>query len=36
VPLAIDLHENLVEMPLPVARSHPFDPALPDLVGELE
>ena len=34
VPLAVDLHEHLVEMPLPVARSHPVDPALLDLTGE--
>ena len=34
VPLPVDLHENLVEMPFPVARSNPFDPTLLDLVGE--
>ena len=34
VPLKVDLHENLVEVPLPVARSHPFDPAFSYLVGE--
>ena len=34
VPLAVDLHKNLIQMPLPTARLHPFDPALPDLGGE--
>ena len=34
VPPPIDLHEDLIEMPLPVARSHPLDPALLDLTGE--
>ena len=34
VPLPVDLHKNLVEMPLPVARSQPLDPALLDLIGE--
>lgn len=34
MPLAIDLHEDLVEMPTPAARFHPFDPALPDLGGK--
>ena len=34
VPLAVDLHENLVEMPLPMARSQTLDPTLPDLRGE--
>ena len=34
VPFAIDLHENLVEMPLPMARSQPLDPEFPDLRGE--
>lgn len=32
--LAIELHENLVEMPLPVARSHPLDLALLGPGGE--
>jgi hypothetical protein len=34
VPLTVDLHENLVKMPLPMARSQPLDPALADLVRE--
>ena len=34
VPLAVDLHENLVEMTPPVARSQPLDPALLDLICE--
>ena len=34
VPLAVDLHEDLVEMPTPIARPHPLDPALFDLIGE--
>ena len=34
VPLAIDLHEDLVEVPAPAAGFHPFDPPLPDLGGE--
>ena len=34
VPLAIDLHEDLVEMPSPAAGSHALDPALPDLGGK--
>lgn len=34
VPLAIDLHENLVEMPTPAARFHTLDPAFPDLGGK--
>jgi hypothetical protein len=34
VSLTVDLHENLVKVPLPVARFHPFDPAFPDLVRE--
>ena len=34
VPLAVDLHENLVEMPLPMARSQPLDPAFSYLTGE--
>ena len=32
--LAADLHEDLVEMPSPAARFHPFDPALLDLGRE--
>ena len=35
VPITVDLHENLVVMPLPVSELQPLDPALPDLVGEL-
>ena len=34
VTLAIDLHEDLVEMPTPVAGFHALDPALPDLRSE--
>ena len=34
VPLAIDLHEDLVEMPTPAARFHTLDPALSDLGGK--
>jgi hypothetical protein len=34
VPLAVDLHENLVKMPPPVARLHALDAALADLGGE--
>ena len=29
--LLVDLHEHLVEVPSPVARSHALNPALPDL-----
>lgn len=31
MPLTVDLHENLVEMPLPAARSQPLNAAPPDL-----
>ncbi len=31
VSLAVDLHENLVEMPSPSTGSQPLNPALPDL-----
>ena len=31
VHLAVDLHEHLVEVPSPLARAHPLDPALPNL-----
>jgi len=31
VPLSVDLHEHLVQVPTPLARAHPLDPALPDL-----
>jgi len=31
VPLAIDLHEHLVEMPPPAARFHPLDTTFSDL-----
>ena len=34
VPLTVDLHEDLVEMPTPVARSQPLDPAFSYLVCE--
>ena len=34
VPLTVDLHENLVKLPLPMARSQPLDPAHLDLIGE--
>ena len=34
VPLAVDLHKNLVKVPLPEARSHPLDPAFSYLTGE--
>ena len=34
VPLTVDLHQNLAEMPLPTARPHTFDPSFPDLVGD--
>ena len=34
VPLAVDLHKHIVEIPLPTARLHPYDSALLDLVGE--
>jgi hypothetical protein len=34
VPLAVELHENLVEMPPPIARPNPFDPAYSFLIGE--
>jgi hypothetical protein len=32
--LAVDLHEDLVEMPPPVARTHSLHTALADLGGE--
>src|SRR6056297_1629700 len=35
VPLAVDLYENLVEVPSPVAGFHAPDAPLPDLGGEL-
>jgi hypothetical protein len=31
VPLAVDLHENLVKVPPPAARPHPRNPTLSDL-----
>ena len=31
---AIDLHEHLVEVPAPAARSHALDPLIADLRGE--
>ena len=31
MPLTVDLHEHLVQVPAPLARFHAFDPALPDL-----
>jgi hypothetical protein len=31
VPLAVDLHEHLVQVPSPAAGLHALDPALPDL-----
>jgi len=34
MPLAVDLHEHLVEVPSPVAGFHALDPAFPDLSGE--
>src|SRR6056297_471711 len=34
VPLAVDLYENLVEVPSPVAGFHASDAPLPDLGGE--
>jgi hypothetical protein len=34
VPLAVDLHENLVEMTLPMAGLHPFDLSPADLIRE--
>ena len=35
VPLTVDLHENLVEMPAPMPEiSHRLDPAAPDLGRE--
>ncbi len=34
MPLAVDLHEDLVQVPSPVARTHALDPALPDLGGD--
>lgn len=34
VSLTVDLHENFVDMPLPVARAHHFDPAIPNLALE--
>ena len=34
VPLTIDLHEDLVEMPTPATRFHTPDPAFPDLGGK--
>ncbi len=32
--LSVDLHENFVEMPSPLARSHPLHPALADAGSE--
>ena len=34
MPLAVDLHKNLVQMPAPTARPHPLDTPLPDLRRE--
>ena len=34
VPLAIDLHEDLAEVPPPAARFHPLDPPFADLRGK--
>jgi len=34
VPLAVDLHKHLVEVPLPLPRFHPLDPSLADIIGE--
>lgn len=34
VPFAVDLHEDLVEVPTPAAGFHPFDPSFSDLLGE--
>ncbi len=34
VPFAVDLYEDLVEVPTPLAGFHPRDPAFPDLGGE--
>jgi hypothetical protein len=31
VPLAVDLHKHLIEVPPPVAGPHPLDPTLPEL-----
>lgn len=31
VPLAVDLHEHLVQVPAPTARTHPRNPTLSDL-----
>ena len=31
VPLSVNLHENLIQMPLPAAGFHTFDPAFSDL-----
>lgn len=34
MPLAVDLDENLIQMPAPLAGFHAFDPAFSDLVRE--
>ena len=34
LPLTVDLHEHLVEVPSPPAGSHALYPAFPDLGGE--
>ena len=31
MPTAVNLHKDLVEVPTPATRFHPFDPALSDL-----
>ena len=34
VSFPVDLREDLVQMPPPIARPNPFDPAFSDLIGE--
>jgi hypothetical protein len=34
MPLAVDLDENLIQMPAPLAGLHPCNPAFSDLVRE--